>query len=180
MHRPRRDENRDPSNEQMEERYKRDRELSLRIVRKRLKDFEQAEDAAQEALLKRWELESSTEPGPTETPGSALVRLSRRICTRLAHENVRRDKMRADEGELTPLAWQHADARAEAIDHELHERLRAALPKLPPVQLQVITMFFMDELTEKQIAKRLQLTQGAVSKIKRRALETLQKECGGL
>lgn len=66
------------------------------------------------------------------------------------------------------------DPDAALLDHEMAERLRAALESLPQRERLVLSLTYFENLSGQEIAEILGVSESRVSQIKRRALATLR------
>lgn len=66
------------------------------------------------------------------------------------------------------------DPDAALLDHEMGERLRAALQILPQRERLVLSLTYFENLSGQEIADILKVSESRVSQIKRRALSTLR------
>lgn len=137
-----------------------------------------AEELAQETLLNVWRKAALYSP-EKGSPSTWIFTIAR---------NLRIDRLRR-EMPWQELTDQHAASipseetapDVQASERQRQSRVRAVLKELPPDQLEVVTLAFIDGLSHSEIAKRLALPLGTVkSRIRlayqkvRSALEDLQ------
>lgn len=112
------------------------------------------EDVVQESLLEAFEVHTAQ----TVANWGGLLR---RIATYRALDALRRRRPETFDAGL--LADPGAPPDAAAIEHELHERLRAAIAGLPPREGEVFSLRYFGEMTNAEIAETLGIPAGAVA-----------------
>jgi RNA polymerase sigma-70 factor (ECF subfamily) len=112
------------------------------------------EDVVQESLLEAFEVHNAQ---AVANWGGLL----RRIATYRALDALRR--RRPEPLDPAPLADPGAPPDAAVIEHELHERLRAAIAGLPPREGEVFAMRYFGEMSNSEIAESLGIPTGAVA-----------------
>ncbi len=126
--------------------------VAFRILRER----EDARDAAQEAFLRAWRALPGFEG--RSAFGTWLVR----IVTNIALNRARRDRLRR----AVPLdeLGEREDPAAGAArgGGALEHRVAAAVSALPPLQRAVFVMRFHEELSVKETADRMGVSEGTV------------------
>ena len=132
------------------------------VCRRRLSDVGAAEDAAQEAFISVWRRAGTFDPAR----GSAAAWLYA-VARNAAAQLVRRGQAGAS---LTVLDDQTADAENDPV---IGLALHAALTRLPPTERQVLELAYFDDMTQTQIATRLQLPLGTVKTRTRAGLHRL-------
>jgi len=129
------------------------------LVRRIVGRQELAEEIVQEAYaklaLQTWEM--------VRAPQSWL----RKVAVRLAIDEVRRAK-RAAGVEVEPRAGndvpdETAVPERAHLKQELDEQLAAAIAKLLPDQIQLVNLYYFQEMSAQQIASLLQISEGAVA-----------------
>lgn len=129
-------------------------ETALRIVGTR----EEAEEAAQDAFLRAWR----ALPGFREE--ARFSTWLYRIVTRRALDGARGARKRAErEGAVEPeiLEACPAPARTPGADTAMR-RLRPLLERLDPTPRAVVTLFYLRDLTVREVAEILELPEGTV------------------
>lgn len=149
--------------------------VALRILNQR----EAAEDVLQEAFLLIWQRARQFDPAKGR-PLNWAVTLTRNKALDRLRGAQRQQKIRE-------AATLEADAFAPgkeptgldaAMSHESHDRMQAALAKLPKNQRTVIQMVFLSSLTVKETADRLGEPLGTVKSHLRRGLIRLRRSFG--
>ena len=132
-------------------------------------DLQQAEDLAQEAMVRLWNNRQKVEPGKIK---SYLFTVANNLFLDLArHQQVklkfssRPQKDRSQE-----------DPQYLMEEQEFKGRLESAINDLPEGQREVFLMNRIDELTYKEIAERLGVTQKAVEKRMSKAIRALKEK----
>lgn len=159
---------------------RRHRPTLLRYFSRHLASREDAEDLAQETLVRL----SQQSPAAI----AALVNVEAyllRIASNLLRDRFRRDRSR-HAGDHVPIetvtiAWQGEEPSCERVYEDrlrLQDFLRA-LEALPPRCQQVFLLQRYDGLTYSAIAKRLEISVSAVEKHMMRALLHLDAKLGG-
>jgi RNA polymerase sigma-70 factor, ECF subfamily len=103
---------------------------------------------------------------------------------RIASNALADQHKRASREQLSPDDLRSLDAQPdlsspdlEAIDY--HARLFRLIDQLPTIQQRVIRERFVEQRTIREIATRLEKTEGAIKQLQFRALQTLRAQMGG-
>jgi len=139
------------------------------VARRILGSHEDADEAAQEAFLRAWR-------GLGRFRGEAALRtwLIRIVLNVARTMRARRREARGLEAaEATPSPGPGADERVG--DEELRERVRDAVAKLPPRQREVVLLKVFSELTYKEVARVMGLSEGAVKAHLHQAVSNLRR-----
>jgi RNA polymerase sigma factor (sigma-70 family) len=145
-----------------------------RIAYRMLGDAAEAEDVAQEALLRLWNLGDGWQGGG---PGVAawLGRVAKKLCLdRLRKRRFASDEAvpeRADEAPLADAAMAAAEDRARA---------RAAIAALPDRQRAAIILTYYEELPNAAAAEALEMNLKAFESLLLRARTALKKALAGV
>jgi RNA polymerase sigma-70 factor (ECF subfamily) len=132
-----------------------------------LRDEEAARDATQDVFVKA--LRALPELEAAESPTAFLLRVATNHCL-----NVLRSGRAAWTGELERLA---RDRRERGIDPDARELVRALLARAEPEAQEVAVLYFVDELTQAEIASA---TGRSLPTVRKRLREFLSAARGAL
>ena len=148
--------------------------IALAITR----DVGHSEDIAQEAYLKVWSrLDSLRQPG-------SFMPWLRQITRNLARDHLRKlqsrpgDRSDAHDSEvcMDQLPAQHPDGEAALLEAEQTAMIRRALDALPDDSREVLTLYYREGESSRQVAELLGLSDAAVRKRLSRARASLREE----
>ena len=125
-----------------------------------------AEDVVQDVFLQAHLLHRTR---PVHSWGGFLRRLA--ACRALDRLRQRRATCNLDP--LFPCAGSDGPEE-QAIEHELRDRLRAALAQLPEREAEVFCLRYFEDLSYQRIAELLSITSGAVGTALRKARDKLE------
>lgn len=152
------------------------------IALARLRDRDAAEDLAQEVFLRAL---LQFDPGAgTAAFGPWTVRVARNLAT----DWVRRGRTRSavlpagnlDAEEVANIVDESPSPRDRANQRQEGDALDSALRKLPDDLREAILLRYMEGLTKREIAERLELHPSTVGRQIDRALEMLKEHLGGV
>lgn len=140
----------------------------LAIARRMLRDDAEAEDVAQEALLRLWRNAAALELGP----GGVRPWL-RRVASNLCIDRVRarRNTTVVDQ---VPEEAEPAGQVRHLVERELGGRVDAALKALPERQRLAITLFHYEGMSQIEVGNVLGISDEAVESLLARARRTLK------
>ena len=145
----------------------------LGVARRMLRDDAEAEDVAQEALIKLWTAGGALELGP----GGAKPWL-RRVVSNLCIDRIR-SRRRTDVTDEVPEQEIPADQLTGLIDGDLASQVNTALQALPERQRLALTLFHYEGLSQIEVGAILGVSDEAVESLlsrARRAVRTLLKD----
>lgn len=157
-----------------------DRYLSsvLTTARRMLRDDAEAEDVAQDTMLRLWRAGGDVEIGP-----GGLGPWLRRVAANLCIDRVRSGK-RVSVVEEVPEQVQEPDQHSALEQKDLTSRVGSALMGLPERQRQALTLFHYEGLSQIEIAGIMGISDEAVESLLARARRSLksglEKEWRGL
>lgn len=148
------------------------------IARRMLRDETEAEDVAQEAMLRLWRSAANLELGP-----GGLRPWLRRVASNLCIDRVRSSKRVVVTDEVPEVA-EPASQGIGLEERELAARVAAAMQELPERQRLALTLFHHEGLSQIEVGRAMGITDEAVESLlarARRALKaSLAKEWKGL
>jgi len=147
-----------------------DRHLSgvLAVARRMLRDDAEAEDVAQEAMLRLWRSAEGLEVG---VPG--LRPWLRRVVSNLCVDRMRSGKRLVVVDELpeqAKAATQHSELEAQ----DASQRVDAALKALPERQRMALTLFHYEGLSQIEVGQIMGISDEAVESLLARARRSLK------
>ncbi|MEL6371796.1 MAG: sigma-70 family RNA polymerase sigma factor [Pseudomonadota bacterium] len=137
---------------------------------------ELADDLAQETLLKVWRKAKLFDP--SKASASTWIFTIARNLRIDAARRASRPQLDPDDPSLLPPEEPRADEVMERASRD--ERIRASFATLPPNQLEVVQLHFLEDAAHSEIAERLDLPLGTVKSRLRLAFEKIRKELGDL
>ncbi len=144
-------------------------EKIYRFIFYRVNHKEAAEDLVAETFIRVWDKLPEIQGPSSFTPW--LYQIARNLVI----DYYRSRKTTVDLLELENVLV-YEDSILDKTDFSFQQKLFLdALQKLPSVQQQVIKLKFLDELTNEEIAKILNKSEGAVRVIQHRAIAELKK-----
>lgn len=140
----------------------------LAIGRRMLRDDAEAEDIAQEALVRLWRNAEKLELGP-----GGLKPWLRRVVSNLCIDRVRAGRHLAVVEEV-PEQPESATQLRSLTERDLSVRVDAALKKLPDRQRLALTLFHYEGLSQIEVGEILGASDEAVESLLGRARRTLK------
>ena len=141
---------------------------ALAIGRRMLRDDAEAEDVAQEALLRLWR-----SAGTLEVGASGVKPWLRRVVSNLCIDRVR-VRARMTVTDEVPEVADPARQLSTLVDDELREHVDRALKALPERQRLALTLFHYEGLSQIEIGTQMGISDGAVESLLARARRQLK------
>ncbi len=145
------------------------------VVRRRIADPAEAEDAVQDALLTIHQLRATYEPGRPLRPWLAAI-AERRAIDRLRRHGRRQGRETPIDAFGETLAAPAANAAEQRLEAA---RLREAVASLPPAQRTALALAKLEDLPLAEASARSGMSVAALKVATHRAVKTLRKRLGG-
>jgi RNA polymerase sigma-70 factor (ECF subfamily) len=145
-------------------------ERTLRIALRVLGDPAEAEEVAQEALLRAWQAAANFDPARAQ-----FTTWLHRITVNLAIDRTRRRASHAGDAALAALPDPAPGPEATAAAAQRHAALAAALAQLPARQRAAIALAYEDGLSGAEAAAALDISERALEGLLRRARLLLRR-----
>ncbi len=142
--------------------------LVLAIGRRMLRDDAEAEDVAQEAMLRLWRNAAGLELGE----GGVRPWL-RRVAANLCIDKVRAQR-NTSLGDALPEESEPASQMTRLAERDLEARVDAALKALPERQRLALTLFHYEGMSQIEVGKVMGISDEAVESLLARARRTLK------
>jgi RNA polymerase sigma-70 factor (ECF subfamily) len=141
----------------------------LGVARRMLKDDAEAEDVAQEALLRLWRSAGTLTLGP-----AGARPWLRRVVSNMCIDRIRAVK-RTDVTDEAPDQEVDAEQLKGLLDGELSTRVDAALKAIPERQRLALTLFHYEGLSQVEVGEVLGVSDEAVESLLSRARRTMRE-----
>ncbi|MBN7797304.1 RNA polymerase sigma factor [Parahaliea mediterranea] len=168
----------DPNKNKLEHLYSEHRQSLQRYVARKIGQDEEAEDVVQETFL-RLAAEHSAPArafARARSPVAYLYRMARNLAVdKLRAATSRGNTARAQAADLD-TATPGDDLPASLVSRERLRALEAAVRRLPPKRRQVFVLHKYRQLTYREVAHHLGISQGMVEKHMSQALAQLDRE----
>ncbi len=142
----------------------------LGIARRMLRDGAEAEDVAQEAMLRLWRTAAALDLGP-----AGARPWLRRVVSNLCIDRIRAGQ-RTEVSDEVPEGEVPAGQLRGLADRELAKRVETAVKQLPDRQRVALTLFHYEGLSQLEVAEAMGISDEAVESLLARARRTLKAE----
>lgn len=143
------------------------------IARRMLRDDAEAEDIAQEAMLRMWRSAAGLELGP-----GGLRPWLRRVTSNLCIDRVRSSQRTVVTDEVPELA-EPATQVTDLEGQDLSARVAAAMQALPDRQRLALTLFHHEGLSQVEVGQAMGISDEAVESLLARARRALKASLAG-
>ena len=144
--------------------------IVLAIARRMLRDPQEAEDVAQDAMLRLWRNAATLELGP-----GGLRPWLRRVGTNLVIDRLRA-RAGTDVTDQVPEQPVFADQARGLESRDLAQRVRHALARLPERQRAALQLFHFEGMSQVDVGRALGVSDEAVESLLARARRTLKAD----
>ena len=143
------------------------------VARRQLGSSELAEEATQQTFVKAWRAAASFDPG--RELGPWLATITRRTAIDIHRREARRKTVTLESTEAIVVELpDHADTAYDVWE------IRAAIDELAPAERDIVRLMHLDQLTQVEVANRLNIPLGTVKSRSHRAHRQLAARLGHL
>ena len=155
--------------------YERFYGFSLKVVFRYIYRYDKAVDVVNDGFVKLFRHFSRFEAASPPDAEKLLMGWIRRIMVNTAIDELRRDQLLPEIGELSETHWEAPSKDANAEDNILYKELMVQVKKLPPAYRAVFNMFVIDGFSHREIADHLEISIGTSKSNLFKAKEFLKK-----
>jgi len=141
----------------------------LRFAQGMLGSLDEAEDVVQDTLIRLWEHAARW------TPEARIGTWLHRVCYNRAIDTLRRRRAFADEGALDALMDEAEPADAALVRNESALSLHEAIGRLSPRQRTAILLFHLQDLSQREAADVMNVSETAFESTLSRARRQLRR-----
>jgi RNA polymerase sigma-70 factor (ECF subfamily) len=141
----------------------------LRFAQVMLGSLEEAEDVVQDTMLRLWENAAKW------TPDARLGTWLHRVCYNRAIDRLRRRRGLVEESELLVVPDEGDLADARVLQGEIVTAIRQAMNALPHRQRTAVLLFHFQELSQRECAEIMELSEAAFESLLARARRRLRR-----
>jgi RNA polymerase sigma-70 factor (ECF subfamily) len=134
---------------------------ALEIVFRYIFHYDKAVDVVNDGFVKLFQNFQKFESRDETQTEKLLMGWLKRIMVNTAIDELRRQHMMPEIGELPDYVWQIADSSLAADQRILYKEVIEQVRKLPPSYRAVFNMHVIDGFSHQEIAKRLGISVGA-------------------
>jgi RNA polymerase sigma factor (sigma-70 family) len=155
--------------------YERFYGFSLKVVFRYIYRYDKAVDAVNDGFVKLFTHFSKFEAASAADAEKQLMGWIRRIMVNTAIDELRKDQLLPEIGELSETHWEEPATSGYADENVLYKELMAQVKKLPPAYRAVFNMFVIDGFSHNEIAGHLDISVGTSKSNLSKAKEYLRK-----
>jgi RNA polymerase sigma factor (sigma-70 family) len=149
--------------------------FALKVVFRYIYRYDKATDVTNDGFVKVFRNFGRFECKNAEELEKILMGWMRRILVNTAIDELRRNHLTPEIGELSDYVWQQVDNSQKADDKILYKELIDHVRKLPPSYRAVFNMYVIDGFSHQEIADRLGVSVGTCKSNLSKAREHLKK-----
>jgi RNA polymerase sigma-70 factor (ECF subfamily) len=144
----------------------------LRFAQGMLGNAQEAEDVVQDTLIRLWEKAADW------TPDARIGTWLHRVCYNRAIDVLRRRRNFVEDSALDLVADPAETAEAVLVGTETAHALAAAIETLPPRQRTAVLLFHVQELSQREAAAIMEISETAFESVLARARRQLRRLIG--